>query len=115
MEGQSNMISKAGNQSHPSLLWTGPAITELPTSLKLKLVTLNFSVQQSSPLNANRTREQVTPIKDKDDLMKRYPDCFEAVKKFQGQYRIRSVGWFLSGWVLFRLKRTFNVNSVTQN
>ena len=22
--------------------------------------------------------------------------------------------WFLPGWVLFRLKRTFNVNSVTQ-
>ena len=27
----------------------------------------------------------------------------------------RPVGWFLPGRVLFRLKRTFNVNSVTQN
>ena len=23
---------------------------------------------------------------------------------------VRPVGWFLPGWVLFRLKRTFNVN-----
>ena len=28
---------------------------------------------------------------------------------------IRPVGWFLPGWDLFRLKRTLNVNSVTQN
>ena len=60
----------------------------LPTCLELNLFTLNFSVQQGSPLNANRTREQVTPIKDKDDLAKSYPDCFDGVRKFQGQYHI---------------------------
>jgi len=45
----------------------GPAITGVPTSLELNLVALNCSVQQSSPLNVNHTREHVTPIKDKDD------------------------------------------------
>ena len=66
----------------------GPAIVGLPTCLELNLVTLNCSVQQGSPLNANRTREQVTLIKDKGDLVKRYPDCFDGVGKFQGQYHI---------------------------
>ena len=66
----------------------GPAIIGLPTCLDLNLVTRNCSVQQSSPLNANRTREQVTSIKDKDELVNRYPDCFDGVGKFQGQYHI---------------------------
>jgi len=66
----------------------GPAIIGLPTSLELNLVTLNCSVQQGSPLNANHTSEQVTPIKDKDDLVKHYPDCFDGVGRFQGQYHI---------------------------
>lgn len=66
----------------------GPAIIELPTSLELDLVALNCSVQQGSPLNANHTCEQVTPIKDKDDLLKHYPDCFYGVGRFQGQYHI---------------------------
>ena len=66
----------------------GPAIIGLPTCLELNLVTLNCSVQQGSPLNVNRTREQVTLIKDKGDLVKRYPDCFDGVGKFQGQYHI---------------------------
>ena len=66
----------------------GPAIIGLPTSLELNLIPLNCSVQQGSPLNANRDREQVTPIKDKDDLVKRYPDCFDGVGRFQGQYHI---------------------------
>jgi len=66
----------------------GPAINGLPTSLELNLVTLNCSVQQGSPLNANCTCEQVTPIKDKDELVKRYLDCFNGVGRFQGQYHI---------------------------
>jgi len=66
----------------------GPAIFGLPTSLELNLVTLNCSVQQGSPLNANCTCEQVTPIKDKDELVKCYPDCFDGVGRFQGQYHI---------------------------
>ena len=66
----------------------GPAIIGLSTCLELNLVTLNCSVQQGSPLNANRTCEQVTLIKDKGDLVKRHPDCFDGVRKFQGQYHI---------------------------
>ena len=52
----------------------GPAIIGLLTSL----VTLNCSVQ-SPP-------ERATPIKDKDDLVTQYPDCFDGIGKFQGQY-----------------------------
>ena len=66
----------------------GPAIIGLPTCLEINLVTLNCSAQQGSPLNTNRTCEQVTSIKDKDDLVKHYPDCFDGVRKFQGQYHI---------------------------
>ena len=47
-----------------------------------------FVTGADGPLNANRTREQVTLIKDKGDLVKRYPDCFDGVGKFQGQYHI---------------------------
>ena len=61
----------------------GPAITGVATSLELNRVALNCSVQQSSPLNVNRTCEHVTPIKDKDDLVIRYPDCFDGVGKGQ--------------------------------
>ena len=39
----------------------GPAIIGLPTSLELNLVTLNGSVQQSSPQNVSHTAEQATP------------------------------------------------------
>ena len=70
MEGQGRKSAATFFVMHGSR-WIGPAIIGLPTSLNLKLVTLNCSVQQSSTLNANRTREQVTLIKDKDDLMKR--------------------------------------------
>ena len=66
----------------------GPSILGLRTSLEFSLVTLNCSVQQSSSLNAIHPPEQVTPIKDKDDLVKRYLDCFNGVGKFQGQYHI---------------------------
>ncbi|XP_020604912.1 uncharacterized protein LOC110043752 [Orbicella faveolata] len=77
--------------SRPTALKTKLAIIGLPTSLELNLVTLNCSVQRGSPLNANRTCEQVTPIKDKDELVKRYPDCFDGVGRFQGQYHITVV------------------------
>ena len=66
----------------------GPAIIGLPAFLELNLVTLNCSVQQSSLLNAIYPPEQVTPIKDKDGLVKCYPDCFNGAGKFQGQYHI---------------------------
>ena len=65
----------------------GLAIIGLPTWLEIN-VTLNCSAQQGSPLNTNRTCEQVTSIKDKDDQVKHYPDCFDGVGKFQDQYHI---------------------------
>ena len=62
----------------------GTAIIGLPTSLERNLVTLNCSVQQSQ----QSPPEQVTAMKDKDDLVNRYPDCFNGIGKFQGHYHI---------------------------
>ena len=62
----------------------GPAIIGLRTSLELNHVTLNCSVQQSR----QSPPERAIPIKDKDDLVKQYPDCFDGIGKFQGQYHI---------------------------
>ena len=66
----------------------GPAIIGLPTSLELNLVTLNCSLQKSLAQNTDHTNEKKAPIKDKDDLMKQYPGCFDGIGKFQGQYHI---------------------------
>ena len=66
----------------------GPAIIGLPTSLELNLVTLNCSLEQSSVLDISQRPNEVPPVKDKDDLMNRYPDCFDGIGKFQGQYHI---------------------------
>ena len=66
----------------------GPAIIGLPTSLKLNLVTLNCSLQKNQAENAHPAHEKNVPVKDKDDLVKQYPGCFDGIGKFQGQYHI---------------------------
>ena len=66
----------------------GPAIIGLPTSLELNLVTLNCSLQKSLAQNTDHAYERNVPIKDKDDLVKQYPGCFDGIGKFQGQYHI---------------------------
>ena len=66
----------------------GPAIIGLPTSLELNLVTLNCSLQKSLAQNTDHAHEKNVPIKDKDDLVKQHPGCFDGIGKFQGQYHI---------------------------
>ncbi len=49
-----------------------------------------------SPLNTVQKNPDFTPsppaskepVKDKDDLISQYPDCFNSIGKFQGQYHI---------------------------
>lgn len=65
----------------------GPAIIGLPTSLDLDLVTLNCSIQKS-PATTSVSPASAKPVKDKDDLISQYPDCFDGIGKFQGQYHI---------------------------
>ena len=55
----------------------GTAIIGLPTATALQLVTLNCAVQ-----------EKPASIRDKDDLMKQYPKCFDGIGKFPGKYHI---------------------------
>ena len=70
----------------------GPAILGLPTLLALKLVTLNCSLQREAvpkdppAPKAADTRSQ--PIRDKEDLIAQYPECFDGIGKFDGKYHI---------------------------
>ena len=66
----------------------GPPIIGLPTSLELNLVTLNCSLQKNLPGNTHPAHEKNVPIKDKHDLVKQYPGCFDGTGEFQGQYHI---------------------------
>ena len=62
----------------------GPAIIGLPTSTDLKLLTLNLSIEENDPTPRNSTVSKEQPIKDKQDLISQYPECFNGVGKFQG-------------------------------
>ena len=66
----------------------GPAIIGLPTSLELNLVTLNCSLQKNLAEITHHAHVKNVLIKDKDDLVKQYPGCFDGIGKFQGQYHI---------------------------
>ena len=59
-----------------------------PKSLEFNLVTLNCSLQKILAQNTDHANEKNIPIKDKDDLVKQYPGCFDGIGKFQGQYHI---------------------------
>ncbi|CAH3040545.1 unnamed protein product, partial [Porites lobata] len=60
------------------------AIIGLPTSTDLKLLTLNLSIEENDPTPRNSTVSKEQPIKDKQDLICQYPECFNGVGKFQG-------------------------------
>ena len=66
----------------------GSAIIGLPTSTDLKLLTLNFCIEENDPTPRNSTVSKEQPIKDKQDLISQYPECFNGVGKFQGEYHI---------------------------
>ena len=57
-------------------------------SLDFNLFTLNCSLQKHLAEKTHPTHEKNVPIKDKDDLVKQYPGCFDGIGKFQGQYHI---------------------------
>ena len=65
-----------------------PPIIGLPTSLELNLFTLKCSLQKNLEEKNHPAHEKNVPIKDKDDLVKQYPGCFDGIRKFQGQYHI---------------------------
>ena len=71
------------------------AIIGLPTALKLHLITLNCSVEKSQPVTQETlpTKDKAklqpdTSIDDKSHLITQYPNCFDGIGKFQGEYHI---------------------------
>ena len=71
------------------------AIIGLPTALELHLITLNCSVEKSQPLTQETlpTKDKAklkpdTSIDDKSHLIAQYPNCFDGIGKFQGEYHI---------------------------
>ena len=65
-----------------------PAIIALLTSTDLKLLTLHFSIEENVPTPSNGTASKEQPIKDKQDLISQYPECFNGAGKFLGEYHI---------------------------
>ncbi|KAL9967831.1 hypothetical protein ACROYT_G026128 [Oculina patagonica] len=77
----------------------GPAILGLPTSTDLNLLKFNCTIQAEHLYTSNASdarsianppeqRKEPPPIKDKQDLIAQYPECFNGIGKFQGGYHI---------------------------
>ena len=63
----------------------GPMICGLPTSCKLKLVELHCEITT----NTNKASCKASaPVNDKGDLQMLYPDLFNGISKFEGEYHI---------------------------
>ena len=61
----------------------GPAILGLPSSRNLRLVTVHCSVKTTGVSGATQK-----PIKTTEDLKKRYPQQFDRIGNFPGEYHI---------------------------
>ena len=61
----------------------GPAILGLPSSRNLRLVTVHCSVKTTGVSGATQT-----PIRTTEDLKKRYPQQFDRIGNFPGEYHI---------------------------
>jgi len=91
---QTEWKPKTGPSRSTKPLWyvvdsTGPALIGLPTCKKLGLVTINCdALAKPKPTNAAPKAESVKPIKSTEDLIKLYPDRFEGLGRFPGQYKI---------------------------
>ncbi|XP_020903454.1 uncharacterized protein K02A2.6 [Exaiptasia diaphana] len=70
----------------------GPAIIGLHTATELNLLRFNLELKQFSPRNRPtefcKRPTNPAPIKDKQDLIAQYPECFDGIGKFQGEYHI---------------------------
>ena len=69
------------------------AIIGLPTALDLHLITLNCSVEKSQVQETSPTKDTAklkpsTCIDNKSHLIAQYPNCFNGIGKFQGEYYI---------------------------
>jgi len=70
----------------------GPAIIGLTTSTDLDLLRFNLEVKEE---NTNTTTQPATQssinsskIRSKEDVITQYPECFDGIGKFKGEYHI---------------------------
>lgn len=94
--------SYRGENSNASFYVTdtlGPAILGLPTSTDLNLLKFNCTIQTQhlhtggdagaqTISNSPDQPKKPPPFKDKQDLIAQYPECFNGIGKFQGEYHI---------------------------
>ena len=72
---------------------SGPAIMGLHTATELNLLKFNLEVKEQIPQTDTQPKfhnQQVNtmPIRDKQDLIAKYPECFNGIGKFKGEYHI---------------------------
>ena len=94
--------SYGGEKSTASFYVTdtpGPAILGLPTSTDLELLKFNCTIQaqqlhtsgasgEQTISNSPEQPKETSPIKDKQDLIAQYSECFNGIGQFQGEYHI---------------------------
>lgn len=77
----------------------GPAILGLPTSTDLNLFQFNCTIQTQhihtsgdagaqTISNSPDQPKELSPFKDKQDLIAQYPECFHGIGNFQGECHI---------------------------
>ena len=67
---------------------SGPAIFGLHTATQLNLVKFNLEVKKSPQSEPCTQSVKSAPIRSKQDLIARYPECFDGVGKLTGEYHI---------------------------
>ena len=67
---------------------SGPAIIGLHTATQLNLVKFNLEVKKSPQPEPCTQSVKSAPIRSKQDLIARYPECFDGIGKLKGEYHI---------------------------
>ena len=67
---------------------SGPAIIGLHTATQLNLVKFNLKVKKSPQPELCAQSVKSAPIRSKQDLIARYPECFDGIGKLKGEYHI---------------------------
>ncbi len=83
---------RSGPPRYTNTLWyvvdsEGPALIGLPTCERLGIVTINCDALQA-PRTSPAEPTSITPIQSTEDLIRQYPDRFEGLGRFPGQYTI---------------------------
>ena len=67
---------------------SSPAIIGLHTATQLNLVKFNLEVKKSPQPEPCTQSVRLAPIGSKQDLIARYPECFDGIGKLKGEYHI---------------------------